>query len=276
MALKVATWNLQEKLAWPDYSDRITDDILALDADLVVLPDSFWLGNPLHVSDADLVKQAEEKFAQEGYASEALEYADSRWQWPNHYLMALSRIATHVQPLYTGTNDALDIKIAGGDDQGLRVIGTHFDDASEQLRLKQTSAIMDQTDLLEPTAIVGDLNAMHANTAVSRLARGPIGRSLAAVWPDARTHSENEYARTHGRLSKPARVVGMADGGTMQEFANHGFRDSDPRRRPTMPGCIPMLQLDHIMVNELVDVSGFKVHSVTTSDHRPISATLSV
>jgi endonuclease/exonuclease/phosphatase family metal-dependent hydrolase len=153
----------------------------------------------------------------------------------------------------------------------IRIFAVHLDDRNETLRESQVEALLPllkETGL--PTAVVGDFNAMWPKGR-AQLLRSSVMRLIAKCIP----HTGLRYTAV--------RLTEMAAGRVLGRFAEVGLRDADPRHRSTttpkmrdtlfLPS-IRLVQIDHILVSEEVEVNGFKISADHGSDHRSIRTTI--
>jgi endonuclease/exonuclease/phosphatase family metal-dependent hydrolase len=262
--LKIGAWNLNEGLAQPGRSELLTESVLRQDNDVMVLGDAYWRDNPLHDTSEELVESALERFTENGYANVRTEY-DEGHPWGGRGLMALTRLDVISRSVRLGGRNALELDVFSDGDSSFRLIGAHFDDASETRRIGQA---VDAADYLDgttgPAALIGDLNALHGADGRSRLlARSTVG-SLAERLPSERARG------ILGRLHE------MGWGSTFRILESRGLEDVDPEHRPTFPSFAPLFHLDRCFVNGAVTVRDFEVASSHAgfSDHLPISVSV--
>jgi len=276
MAIKIAAWNTENRLAYYLPGSRgtptkILEGIRKLDADIIVLPEAY-VNAPASGAD-ELLKTM-------GYSWEDVRYDDkdreeevARWGFP--YMRVLWRIPVRSVTLQRWGDVRSLMTLVATDPETKReiqIIGTHLEDRSEALRLKQLDEIVPFIQASKfPVVMLGDFNAMWHEKGARILASRSV-RQLARALPEGDLHS------TATRLSD------MATGKVMKRLRDEaGLHDSDRRHRPTttpkmrhmsfMPS-IRLAQIDHILASKEVKVSDFRIRPDGGSDHRAISATL--
>lgn len=264
MAIKVSAWNLQEGLALPGRSDSLVESALGQDADVMILSDAYWLGNPLHGADAGIAEEAIERFRSEGYQDFRAEYGD-RDKWEERYLVALSRLAvSSVDTVRLGGRKAVSMTVGEAEDKGgLQVLGAHFNDENELLRMGQAYDAVQHLEGSGPSAIIGDFNALHGADGISRIMASPVVDNLIGRIPHKRCKNIGE------------RVHQMAWGSTFRLLEAAGFRDADPGHTASFPSKFPVLHLDRCFVSPEAAGRDFAVmpHN-PSSDHRAIEVTI--
>jgi endonuclease/exonuclease/phosphatase family metal-dependent hydrolase len=273
MSIKVATWNVQEKLALKE-SPEIVEATKSFDADVVVLTDAYWLGNPLHGAAEERAEEAKEKFAEAGYQNHAVDYGDLPGHWPGRYILALSRLDASFEEVGLGIYNGVETFVKHPDAGGISIIGAHFDDTHEETRVMQAEALVGSVNPAEPSVLAGDFNAFSGYSRCARRLRSRVVRLGSLALPDKKPR--NDYEEQHGRPNRLKRLSGMAEGSTMKVLERAGFRDADSQHQPTMPSKRPLFQLDHVMANGHLAVTDFEIHDIRLSDHRPISAVLAL
>jgi endonuclease/exonuclease/phosphatase family metal-dependent hydrolase len=273
MAFKVMAWNLREGLAAPDRSPVLVEAIKQHDADVAVLSDAYWLENPGHGTipevAAETAQQAQIAFEQAGYDSLAVEYNDGH-PWQSRMILMLSRLAvSDVSWVKLSHRSGTQATILDPEtNQEVYVVGAHFDDRDDQLRLKQADAAIDHLIRFadgKPRALIGDLNSLHPGEWTSRLVGNRLARTAA-----------RHLLLDEKRRYDAARLSGMATSKVLERLEEYGLRDADRLRRPTFPSRQPLFQLDHCLVSDIF-VPHFEVAAHNpASDHRAIIATLEV
>ena len=267
MSVKVAAWNVQEGLAEAERMPRIVKQVEQFDADVIVLSDAYSLDNELHGSQPDVLREAETGFSRQGYWWYGTEYCDSDPWHHDRNLVVLNRL-----PLVAGsfvrlaTRNAVELKVQDPcTDKTLHIVGAHFDDRSEAVRLRQAAAFLKHVDVEQPTVLAGDLNSVHALDLWPRMLGSNIMRFATNYAPAAR-------ARSIGK-----RLVEMSSGGSLAMLATGGFRDADPLHRPSFPAKRSFLQLDHILLSEAAIAYHTRlVGQPDASDHRSVISTVSI
>lgn len=265
MAIKVMAWNLQEGLALAERSPALVEAIIQHDADVAVLTDAYWLGNPLHGARSEVAEAAFTKFEAAGYKTLGVEYGDDH-RWQSRWLVLLSRLAIvrSFDEIKLGHRNSIDHFVSDpATNTHLRIMGAHFDDRNDKLRLKQADAVVNHLKTGQPTALIGDLNSLHSREFTSRLAGNRLSRAAIRHLP------MGETKRYYGQ-----RLAEMATSQVLDTLAEYGLKDADHAHRPTFPSHRPLFQLDHCLVSDIF-VPHFEVASHNpASDHRAIMATL--
>jgi|GEM_PF-3613230 len=262
MSLSVAAWNLHGELGNPERAPYLANDIVRLDADVLVLG---------HSDTGALAEGAADKLISEGYHDihrvpyDETGYREEYTHGERDALIVASRLALHHANvvrqgvrngfMFDVFDPATNIPIQG--------VGTHFDDRSIVNRNAQAQAIIDKVTHEEPAFVAGDLNIMHPQTRASRALASRTFNRIGQLPMPARPRI------------LAARLGGMTNDEALQVFAGAGFKDADMKHQPTMPARLPLFQLDRILANEQVQTSNFNVHPRGNfSDHRAISVRL--
>lgn len=273
MSVRLAEHNISEQLALDGRAVRVAEAVKRLDADVVILPDAYWLDNPLHGATAKAVRESLGMLGVAGYGYEAVDYGTPKGQWPGRYLVALSRLPAHYSIVEAGSRQAAKLRVTDPDtNTALVVFGVHLSDISEEERTEQALRLREHFSDV-PIAVAGDLNSMPAGSWTARVLRSRPVRQLAERVRDPAPR--NYYERSTGRANKLKRLAAMAEGRALAALVEAGLRDADPRCRPTIVARgLGLAQLDHIMVSQDVRVKDFRLHPRAGSDHRAISAEL--
>lgn len=278
MAIKIASWNVEGRLSGYVENDRgsaeqILTGIEQLDADIVVLPEAYL---------ETLADGVDERLAAMGYEIHDIAYGNDDRDWSLEflgkmpYLRVLSRLAiSQVEEVaWADTRRLLSMRVSDPDTgKEALLLPTHFDDRTEELRLDQ---VEDATEYVQnadvPVIMAGDFNAMwHKKQA--RFFGSKLMRFVACHIPHERIRN------------KAIQFTEMAGGRTLERLAAVGLRDADEKLRPTVTPkmraapylpSIPLGQIDHILVSKEIGVNGYRVSSDMGSDHRAISATVTV
>jgi endonuclease/exonuclease/phosphatase family metal-dependent hydrolase len=267
MSVKVMGWNLEEGLALEEQSPRIVEAVIAADADVVCLSDAYWLHNPARDANGVIAEAAKQRLRSEGYELLEVEYKDAHQTHHEHYLLGLSRLPVHQSTIVRlGSRNGLHVSVEDPDQRvPVQLFGLHFDDGSESSRARQVADLLECVDEDQPTALIGDFNAMHGEDLRSRVLRWRISERLIHKVPHA-------HLRSLG-----TRLIEMASGYTLQQLEAAGFRDVDDKHRLTIPSRFPVWDLDHCFVNQHLAGRDFraKAHG-GVSDHRAIETELLV
>jgi endonuclease/exonuclease/phosphatase family metal-dependent hydrolase len=278
MTLKFASWNVEGRLS--QYAtkgrgtpDKIIDEIERVDADVIVLPEAYdkHKGVSQHI-DARIWSLGYKHVHDVEYRDGGPFRYDGAVEAP--YLRMMSKIAFQtIQTIRLGDiRNAIDATVIDPDSGKLiRMIGVHFDDRNEGLRLRQVDDVVSLTnDSAIPIALLGDMNAMYGESKIARLLSHGATRTLAHAIP-------------HEKLSDVmVRATDMATGTTIKRLMASGMlRDADDKHRFTttarmrgmewMPSA-RLLDIDHILVSPELETSDFRIGKYDAgSDHRPIS-----
>lgn len=277
MILQIASWNIEGRLSKTNTKkrgspDQITNSIRKIDADVLVLLEA-------HSENSLDNLESVQQLADMGYRLFSVPYQDdlaSRSDTYTHQLslMLLSRLPIDsFKTIRLGdTRNALIATMQDKSKQPFRIIGLHLDDRSESTRLRQVqdlSKIIYESQL--PTIVVGDFNAMHGED----------------LWPAKLLRSKSSQLLANFILPNiTLRTIEMARGETLKLLQiNTGLRDVDTKHRPTttpkmrglewMPS-IRLIQIDHIFVSNNIKVNRFKIAHDGGSDHRAITANLTI
>lgn len=274
MSIRVAAWNVERGLG-NKHQGRIFDGIKQLDSDIVVVSEAYGtddttsdeLREDINGRIADFSEQQgydyTQQIAYEEYDKRSLEESPKGYET---YLMVLGRQAIKgTDSIRLGGRNALSLDII--DDQTnikIKGIAAHFDDRNESLRQSMVHSLVENLDTNNPSILMGDLNALHANSWPARLLQTDVARLIA-----------NLSITKHMKLITN-RAIEMSDGSVMRDLVDLGLRDADIHHNSTYKlGFITFGQLDHIMVAKLGVVDGsFKVNNFRGSDHKAISATI--
>jgi endonuclease/exonuclease/phosphatase family metal-dependent hydrolase len=272
MAVEVAAWNVAKGLGIEERASKVLEGIKRLDADVVILSEAFATDNSTSPDfRSDVFGRVMEFAGANGYQSiDAPAYQDAntdRVGAPDgfeQYLMVLGRndpMIRSARTLRLGTRNAFSMQVADPKaHKELHIVGAHFDDRSESLRQYMAASLLEKVDLTRPLVLAGDLNAMHRGTISARLVRSKVAEMVAKRLP-------SERAKWLGQ-----RLVEMGDGGTMDLLADGGLTDADAKHHRTFTfSHVRLGQLDHIMTAN-VTADQFKVHKLSGSDHRAVSA----
>lgn len=279
MAIKVASWNVEGRLHGYQKQGRgaaahIVRGIEALDADVLVLPEFYM--DRLAPGVENTLKSLGYKIFETAYKDAARNAAEHE-RWGEMHIGVLSRLpVSHMEVIRPG--DVRDLLVCHVVDPGsgktVRFIATHLDDRAEAVRVKQAEKLVEIVNGTHmPTVMVGDFNAMW-RVGRARLLHSWLARAGTKILPNAELRS------------MAARVYRMASGTALALFASRTqLRDADPRGRatatpkmrftPYLPS-IRLIQIDHMLVSPEVSVRDFTVHPDGGSDHRAISAILTV
>lgn len=278
MSIKIASWNIEARLSsykkkGRGSADHILGKIATLDADVIVLLEAYM--------DA-LAPGIKKRLRQLGYEVVDTLYGDYGRETEPYmngamHMLVLSKLAIeHTEVIRPADVRNLLVCYIRDPKTGkkLRIIATHLEDRSEAQRLKQAEKIAVSINKSKlPTIMLGDFNAMwHIGRA--RLVGSRFVKLLAKFIP----HREIRWTII--------RANEMASGRTLHRLTRlTDLYDTDLRKQPTatpkklgmewLP-AVRLIQIDHILLSSELEASNFKVHGDGGSDHRAISATISV
>lgn len=271
----VAAWNVQECLAIPEQSQEVTEAVLRLGADVVMLTDAYWLGNPLHGAQADVAETALARFQSEGYKTYPVGYGDIQGHWPGRHLLGLARGTASCAEANIGVSHGPLITITDGVSP-IHILGAHFSDRYEGTRVEQAHAVgtIMRRHFGDPFVLAGDLNCTNAGDGfMIGLLKSNLTRRLAELTPPSRPR--NNFESVHGRPNKLQRLSQMMTGEALKVLEDYGLNDANHDNAPTFPAKRPFVSLDHIMYKG-VETSDFCTHRLPGSDHLAVSAKISL
>lgn len=278
MSIKVAAWNIETRLSGHPGNSRgssesIARHIRALDADVVVLPESHDMAQP--------TSKAMQSLGQDYNTIYSVSYEDAE---PHPFGIVQSPGITVMSRLAIKSIDTL--RPAGwrslprvlvensATGERIRVYATHLDDREQATRRDQIddyAAIMAE-DPYEKV-LMGDFNASSGTHPFDHLMTSPIAERAGRSLPTPHLRS----------LAQRATAMASGDDLRYLEKRTH-LLNADLFRRatstPKMRGferilpSIPLFDLDHIYVSNRIVATDFTVSRDGGSDHRAISATL--
>lgn len=272
-SIRVGAWNLRGALSDSDRAESVVDTIPSLGAHIVALPDSWHEDSKKSEPTTRRLLIDDTTFRKIGYTPLHSIYCDGRAD-DNYARYGFTTLVHHtidvidheILPLGERPADLLHIQLGN---HTLNVISLYLDDRSEAIRLKQTNDLLDCTDEYRdhPTVLMGDFNAMHAESSIAQTLQKPLSRATIGRLP--------LLNRTGPRL------VEMASGKTLQILQDAGFRDIESQQTPTMPALLPLFQLDHILISDGNDTSltatpTTRMRRLYLSDHLAIASTIHV
>lgn len=261
-SVTVASWNIRDQLC----TSSIRQKVLALDADIIVLPEAY----PEAMRHSVELKAAFDEIVT-SYDIHDVLYGDNDGRSDRHGLIMLTRksLDATVEVLNIGRS-ALVAYV-----DGLRVVGVHFDDRKEATRIMQLLRGLRAVGLQPGIVIAGDFNATHPGTFLGRVL-GMFSWLIARL-PEGEPGQPNSALARVGSLA--ARLLSMTHSRVMVVLRRHGFHDADRRRQKTklteltLGLNVPLAQLDHIVVRG-VEATRFERLTTRGSDHLPIRATI--
>ena len=273
--IKIASWNIEGRLSMQKQGrgsyDQILNNISRIDADIIFLPEAYTEESIDKLQCLNNIKRM-------GYAVYSAPYDDDLANRKDAYTKHLSMLLLSKTPL----SDFKYIKLGNfrncisaiykNDKDNIRIFGIHLDDRLESTRLNQItdlSSIINQSK--EPTIVIGDFNAMHGDD----------------FWPSK--FLKTKFSKIISNIILPKlykRVIEMANGSVIKYLENNThLTDTDIKHRPTttpkirnyefLPS-IKLIQIDHIFTSNNINASEYTIHKDGGSDHRAISAQISI
>lgn len=163
------------------------------------------------------------------------------------------------------------------DAEPVNIYGIHLNDRIESGRIEQGAALTSSMpNGNQATVVAGDFNSVYRTSPRGlkfHFATVISGLVDLKLMPATDPESVNPR-KSLGRIgSKGKRLHEISKGEAIQVFVAAGFIDADRSFRPTAPAAKPIAQLDHIMVNQKLDVLSFNVNrGIKSTDHLAISA----
>lgn len=255
--------------------EQIVREIERLDSDILFLPEAFDQIKPIEPAVLEHLKSLGYTVVEAAYAdSGSREYAAT----VDPHMLVLGRLGIESIEITRlgGIRNALTVRVTDPEtNRHVRFIGIHLDDRSEKNRLSQVEDLLPLIASSSlPTVLMGDFNAMYQDSLPARIVRHRAVLAMINHWPHTRS------GHILHRLSE------MAIGETMSRILSEtNLTDADPKSQPTttpkmrgqewMPS-IRMVQIDHILSSPEVETSAFAVARDGGSDHRAISAILTL
>ncbi|HMI08914.1 MAG TPA: endonuclease/exonuclease/phosphatase family protein [Candidatus Saccharimonadales bacterium] len=273
--MKIASWNVEGRLTLMTKKRRGTPEkilnmIETINADVFILPEAY-MGQP--------ATGVNERLQKMGY-----EWQDARYDERNDedhpddiYIRVLSRfkILENKQLRWNDVRGLLAVVIEDPKSgQKIRFIATHLDERTETRRLAQLKdAVSFINSSNMPTVMLGDFNAMHLDQK-SQFIQNKVVKGMTFLIP---------HKRIKGRAGM---LIEMATGTSLRFLESEtNLRDIDLLHIPTttpklremewMPS-IRMAQIDHIFASPEIQAVGFSVSKDGGSDHRAISANITI
>ncbi|HSX32563.1 MAG TPA: endonuclease/exonuclease/phosphatase family protein [Candidatus Saccharimonadales bacterium] len=268
MAVEVMAWNVL---------DAFSDEQRARGVLKVVAeerrPDAALFSEAWREGKDGLLDKVFEDLDRNGYVVTHGLYQDNDGRQDRHGIVGIvrkERVADQRPQLISlSSRNAVHMPLVSADHGTETVVdffGAHLDDRLEGRRLAQAVRLIRVAEFSSHALIGGDFNAMQRGDPSAKALRfvRPIARRMPTVEP--RPDFKPPKLKRIGSLA--SRLTDMATGTTMQRFEEAGFRDTDPKNRPTKG---PFM-LDHIVTRGL-EVIGQETHAKSPlSDHRAISA----
>lgn len=263
--MRLSSWNIEGRLSDEGLASKrgtakhILVNLALSDFDVAFLPDAYSsLPNDDIIQDLENIVGEQGEIVSYGYN----DLAESKSKLNG---MLLSKLPIENKEIIKAGDYRNVIKTMIG---GLAIYGVHLDDKSEATRhIMSNSIIMDIEKTKIPTVVMGDFNAAYPD--------GLVAKGFKALG--------NLHPNSSDGLLR--RAKDMVNGGTMDMFLQAGFSETNPNHTPTetpkmrglefMPS-IPLLQLDHILISSELDYDNFKIEQDGGSDHRQISAEISL
>ncbi len=263
---KVAAWNVAKGLG-DSRAEHIFEGINRLDAQVIFLSEAYL--TDYRVTNEEILDKVKNlakingyKMYETGYDDEGLENDPKR---SNQHGVVLGRQALKgATVLRLGSRNAFQLSIFDEKSQSeIQAVAAHFSDKNESSRNGMANALISQLDLDKPTLLLGDLNSMYRGSVPAKLLNSYFGKM------------GNIVSKIHPRTNSLAeRLIGMADGSTMNILQQAGFKDGDQLNDSTFKFAgLSFGQLDHIMFAGPEIVARTTLHrDIKGSDHVPISA----
>lgn len=271
--MRIGSWNTELRLTQlaekgRGTPDHILEGIKRIDADVLVLPEAY------QETPADGI---DEKLDAMGYEWRDVGYQDQGredlYAGRMPHMRVLSRLAiAHSEVVRFGDirNTLLLTVVDPHTDLPVDVYGTHLTEQSKSMRQAQMHAMADHIvdhSLDRPVVATGDWNVTHGSRRRERMLGGGAVRFMAG-------HIPHKTARYYAKS-----MTDMMDSRELAEFeARTSMCDLDPLHRPTttpkirgglekLPS-IPIMQIDHMYANDLVEAESVRIGPDSGSDHR--------
>lgn len=277
MPITIAAWNIEGRLGYitrrgRGSPERIVEALLALDADVIFLPEAFGVRTANGVNER--LRSAGYKWHDAQYhdAGKPPQPADDN---PHSRFLYRIPLVRHTEVRYANIRTLQTIVVRDPATVAeVRVMGIHLDDRSEKLRLAQVEDVAEHVMLEQyPTVLMGDFNAMYRSGVARWLASGSFRWAVGLVI----------VPKLRSILS---RLSDMASGTTLERLcATARLQEADVAHQPTMTlktrgflwlPSIRVVQLDHILHSRTVHLSNFVIAQDGGSDHRAIVAKIEV
>lgn len=280
MPIKVAAWNVNRSLG-NEFEGLIFNGLEQLDADVLVLGEAYSTDDSTPDGFEDDVLGRVNQFAdrlgydyivQTPYQESGSRSLDEAAQGEQVRLMVLGReVIKNANLIRLYNRNALELNIV--DDQtGIEIqgIAAHFDDRHEHYRQRMTIDLLSYLDPLKPKLLMGDLNAMNANSFESRLLKTRFAQFIA------------DHSFTKRMKLITGRSIEMANGSTIRGLEKFGFEDAARFNEPTYKiAGIPFGRIDRIMVAQSenkkykdIVAQPVSTKSLSGSVHRAISTVI--
>ncbi len=270
-AIRVATWNAEGMFVARSKTRRaLPHDAIRtlqkLDADIVFVPE-FGTIEDTEESTMNAVHAL-------GYQSVTFAYQQP--ELGSYGAALFTRLPLKDSTMHSFTNTGrqfIEVMVDLGE-KPLRVIGIHFDDRSEELRLPQVDevlAIVKKSH--EPTIVLGDFNAMHKDSSFAKLARSRLATSA------------TKLISHKNIISVAERVREMARGTTIEKMLAGNLHNLDPGHHHTISAkqaglewmpALKLAKIDWMLGTSSIHATHYRVMHDVGSDHRPVVATILV
>ena len=278
--MRIGSWNTELRLTkLTDKSrgtpDKILNEIERLDQDILVLPEAFRERPEQGVDDS--LRDMGYRWVDARYEDKGRE---AQFDGAMPYMRVLSRLAIQSSEIVrfgdlrnTVAMTVLDPKT----EKAVRIYGVHQRDDNREMRMvgiRDFATHYNESQML-PTIAAGDWNASHGESWATKIMGSGVLRAVSVRLPNA---SARYYATG---------ITDMVSGEELAEFERlTGMRDLDLQRQPTttpkirgplevLPS-IPLIQIDHMYANNLIETSEVLVGKDAGSDHRSITAQINV
>lgn len=278
MAIRIVSWNVEGRLGWVSAKGRgtpqqIVDRLLAQDADVIFLPEAYG---------QDVANGIDTQFIERGYQFYDVSYRDEGKSntagGDNPHNRFLSRLPVVRQELlrFGDVRTLQAIQVADpSTGQLICMLGIHFDDRTESQRLRQVEDVITYLGQQKTQVVLmGDFNAMYGDAKIAGLLRSRALRL--GAWLFHRYFIGTVLVR----------IADMAKGTTLSSLLKavdlrtvnerHRATTTPKMRRTSWLPSIRLLEIDHILISSGLIAKSFTIDADGGSDHRLLSAVISV
>lgn len=217
-----------------------------------------------------------EEFERYGYSVAHGLYEDDDDRQDRHGMMVIikNELLGEAPPavIRLGGRSAIKATLAPQDSEPFDLFAIHFDDRSEDSRLRMVADIARHADIDErgkfmgPTAVASSIVGLPKDEMVSRSLR--FIRPAVSRLPQADPNPINLPPKWPYRFGLARRLSGMALGMAYDQLEAYGVRSSDAYGVPTIPSLRPLVQLDKIFVTPHFDIKWYEISKhIASSDH---------
>lgn len=288
--IRIASWNAEARLSpfnrpgrYVGSPEQIIKGITMLDdagIDFLFVPEAFDGDRPIDIKTVGDLKQV---FKGRNHFAVELAYEEdmSGREFSatcSPYMMAMGRVGVKGYNIFRqgGIRNGMDIEIeVPGSSETVRILGVHLDDRNEANRKKQAHELIDRLgESPRRTVVLGDFNTTTGEGLVPRLLDSKMARNLARAVPFSVVRD------------MAVRLTDMNSGDALRMLIEEtGLQRANPDNTPTitlrsrgveMLPPLGVIGIDHILHTPDLRVEDFRVWPYMGSDHRAISATLSL